>query len=48
MWLALIIAMIVTILIFSVGKNKKESPFSKENKNVTEDPGSDGNSSDDD
>lgn len=47
MWFALTAAIVFTILIFSFGKNRKQSRFSKEGKNNSSDPGSDGESSSD-
>lgn len=44
MWFALTAAIVFTILIFSFGKNRKQSRFSKEGKNNSSDPGTDGDS----
>jgi len=47
MWAGIIAAIVFTILIFSFGKNKDQSRFSKEGKNNSSDPGSDADSSSD-
>lgn len=45
MWLALTAAIVFTILIFSFGKNRKQSRYRKEGKNNSTDPGSDADGS---
>jgi hypothetical protein len=42
MWIGIIAAIVITVLIFSIGANKKTSWHTKENENVRDDPGSDG------
>jgi hypothetical protein len=43
MWIGIIAAVVITVLIFSIGANKKTAWHTKENKNVVDDSGSDGN-----
>jgi len=47
MWFALTAAIVLTILFFSLGSNRKQSCYRKEGKNNSTDPGSDGESSSD-
>jgi hypothetical protein len=42
MWIGIIAAIVLTVLLFTIGTNKKTSWHTKENKNVVDDPGSDG------
>jgi hypothetical protein len=41
MWIGIIAAIVLTILFFSFGANKKTSWHTKENENVRDDAGSD-------
>lgn len=41
MWIGIIIAIVLTVLLFSFGANKKSSWHTKENENVNNDPGTD-------
>jgi hypothetical protein len=47
MWIGIFAAIFFTILIFSFGKNRKQSRYRKEGKNNSSDPGSDEGSSSD-
>jgi hypothetical protein len=41
MWIGIIAAIILTVIVFSFGANKKTPWHTKENKNIIDDPGSD-------
>ena len=41
MWIGIFAAIILTVLLFSFGANKKSSRHTKENENVRDDPGLD-------
>lgn len=41
MWIVIIAAIVLTVLLFGFGANKKSSRHTKENENVRDDPGAD-------
>jgi hypothetical protein len=41
MWVGIIVAIVLTVFLFSIGANKKTSWHTKENENVRDDGGSD-------